>query len=396
METISVDKVPVETRPKKRIRWTEAMPEDKVPEEIIYDILLLLPIKSLLTCTAVCKSWRSLIQSSAFIRYHLSRATIQINSQNKDDAQAQLLLLHSSSKEDRKKSYSLHWDSGPSFREYYKLTDPPLVTCNEIGGSAKKYVFLPPPSVTLMGFIRYAFGYDSRTNDYKVLRSVCHYKAPHLSCAVEIWSLARGSWNRLSDAVVPAKFSPGNFTHDDNAASFVNGALHWIQGNHRDDKFIVSFDLSTELFGKILMPTSALKRSKKWTLEAPVGKEFCYVSRYGDCLAFFVKRQNMLLTGDVRFHLWVMKDYGVAESWSKLFIISTQKFVDRPLGFRKNGQVVLSYVSRTKFYDLVEPNTKQCDHFRMDGYCPSTNAYRFMDYFVESIVLLDQPNAISY
>ncbi|KAH0981452.1 hypothetical protein GBA52_008629 [Prunus armeniaca] len=346
METISVDKVPVETRPKKRIRWTEAMPEDKVPEEIIHDILLLLPIKSLLTCTAVCKSWRSLIQSSAFIRYHLSCATIQINSQNKDDAQAQLLLLHSSSKEDRKKSYSLHWDSGPSFREYYKPTDPPL--------------------------------------------------APHLSCAVEIWSLARGSWNRLSDAVVPAKFSPGNFTHDDNAASFVNGALHWIQGNHRDDKFIVSFDLSTELFGKILMPTSALKRSKKWTLEAPVGKEFCYVSRYGDCLAFFVKRQNMLLTGDVRFHLWVMKDYGVAESWSKLFIISTQKFVDRPLGFRKNGQVVLSYVSRTKFYDLVEPNTKQCDHFRMDGYCPCTNAYRFMDYFVESIVLLDQPNAISY
>ncbi|KAH0995257.1 hypothetical protein GBA52_019121 [Prunus armeniaca] len=440
MEAISADKVPEEITPKKRkikIRCRQAMPADNsvnVPEEILHNILLLLPIKYLLKYTAVCKSWRSLIQSSAFIHTHLSRAIIQSNNQNDD---AHLLLLQSSNRVERKRSYSLHWDRCPSFSEYSKLTDP-FIAYNEISGrqednnqtkkmgnrnckinvlgtcnglvclqegdiatliwnpSIRKFVVLPPPGVTFLGFKSHAFGYDPRTNDYKVFRSVSYYKPSHLSRAVEIFSLARGSWKRLHNAVVPANFSPGNFTSNDKPDALVNGALHWIQ-TEGDDKFIVSFDLSTELFGKILMPKSALRRrTKRWTREAPVVKNVCYASRYGGSLAFFEKHQNMLLTGDVHFYLWVMKDYGVAESWSKLFTISTQQIVLRPLCFRKSGQVVLAYLSDDKCYELVDPHSKQCDDFRIDGYCPRTSLYCFVDYFVESIVLLDRPDAISY
>ncbi|XP_021827840.1 F-box/kelch-repeat protein At3g06240-like [Prunus avium] len=441
MEAISWDRVPQEIRPKKRMRirfrCRQAMPADNsvhVPEEIIHDILLLLPIKSLLKCTAVCKSWRSLIQSSAFMHTHLGRTIIQSNNRNDD---AQLLLLQSSTREEQKRSYSLHWDRCPSLSEYSKFTDPfvayneisrrqednnqttkmgnknckvnVLGTCNGLvclqegdiatliwNPSIRKFLVLPPPVVTFMGFKSHAFGYDPRTNDYKVFRSVSYYKTPRLSRAVEIFSLARGSWKRLRNAVVPANFSPGNFTSNDKLDALVNGALHWIQ-TEGDDKFIVSFDLSTELFGKILMPISALRRrAKRWTREAPVVKNVCYASRYGDCLAFFEKHQNTKLPGDVHLYLWVMKDYGVAESWSKLFIISTQENVLRPLSFRKSGQVVLAYSSDDKCYELVDPNSKQCDDFRIDGYCPRTSLYCFMDYFVESIGLLDRPDAISY
>ncbi|XP_008243394.1 PREDICTED: F-box/kelch-repeat protein At3g06240-like [Prunus mume] len=311
-------------RPKKRmrIRFTcrQAMPTDNsvnIPEEIIHDILLLLPIKYLLKCTAVCKSWRSLIQSSAFIHTHLN--------QNDD---AHLLLLQFSNREERKRFYSLHWDRCPSFSEYSKLTDP-FVAYNEISGrqednnqttqmgnrnckvkvlgtcnglvclqegdiatliwnpSIRKFVVLPPPGVTFMGSESHAFGYDPLTNDYKVFRSVSYYKPSRLSRAVEIFSLARGCWKRLRNAVVPANFSPGNFTSNDKPDALVNGALHWIQ-TEGDDKFIVSFDLSTELFGKILMPKSALRRrTKRWTREAPVVKNVCYASGYGDCLCLF-------------------------------------------------------------------------------------------------------------
>ncbi|BFG36601.1 hypothetical protein CerSpe_228750 [Prunus speciosa] len=106
-----------------------------------------------------------------------------------------------------------------------------------------------------------------------------------------------------------------------------------------------------------------------------------------------------------------MKEYGVAESWAKLFTICPQEIAARlppgfrvirvnPLGFRKGGEVVLKWISDDykiyphHVYRLVDPDTKECNDFRMDGYCSSD--YHFMDYFVESLVLLDHPDVISY
>ncbi|KAI5326018.1 hypothetical protein L3X38_035092 [Prunus dulcis] len=94
--------------------------------------------------------------------------------------------------------------------------------------------------------------------------------------------------------------------------------------------------------------------------------------------------------------MWVMKEYGVAGSWAKLFTISPQEVVLRPLGFRKSGQLVVLELlwGDGKFCQSMDPNTKQFEDFRVDGSC--TKSYQFMDSFVESIVLLDRPNAISY
>ncbi|XP_021827827.1 F-box protein CPR30-like [Prunus avium] len=422
------------TRPKKRIRWTEAVPLDNrvnVPEDIIHDILLLLPIRSLLTCTAVCKSWRSLIQSSAFIHTRLNR-TIQSNKQNED---AQLLLINYYSNREKALIFSLHWDNSSSFSEYSKLINPFVADYNQIkGGPRKKYcykevvgtcnglvclndydtapliwnpcirkfVILPPPSVNLMdvkvkchpNYYKsvYAFGYDSLTNDYKVLRCVGCYHG--FRRAVEIWSLSSASWKRLSDDIVPAKFSLGEFTQ--RHAAFLNGVLHWI---HREEEicFIVSFDLSTELFGKILMPEAAVRSKKSYATHGVyVRKEVSDLSRYRDSLAFFEFRQKDMKC--VRVHMWVMKEYGVAGSWAKLFTISPQEVVIRALGFRKSGQVVLELHPFGRGGQFccrsMDPNTKQFEDFRVEGSC--TKSYLFMDSFVESIVLLDRPNAISY
>lgn len=39
---------------------------DHIPEEIIYQILLKLPVKSVVKFSAVCKSWKSMIESPIF------------------------------------------------------------------------------------------------------------------------------------------------------------------------------------------------------------------------------------------------------------------------------------------------------------------------------------------
>ncbi|KAI5312571.1 hypothetical protein L3X38_041744 [Prunus dulcis] len=42
------------------------------PREIIHEILFRLPVKSVINCTSVCKSWRSMIMNKSFIRSYLS------------------------------------------------------------------------------------------------------------------------------------------------------------------------------------------------------------------------------------------------------------------------------------------------------------------------------------
>lgn len=94
------------------------------PEAILREILLRLPIKSLGKCSAVCRSWRSLIQTFVSIHAHLSR-TVQYGNQNNTD---HLLLRNAlAEKEDATHQvgelFSLHWDN-PAFGEYTKIPNP--------------------------------------------------------------------------------------------------------------------------------------------------------------------------------------------------------------------------------------------------------------------------------
>ncbi|KAM0003099.1 putative F-box domain-containing protein [Helianthus debilis subsp. tardiflorus] len=46
---------------------------DHIPFEIQSEIMNMLPVKSLLRFRSICKSWKSLIESSDFIAHHSSQ-----------------------------------------------------------------------------------------------------------------------------------------------------------------------------------------------------------------------------------------------------------------------------------------------------------------------------------
>jgi hypothetical protein len=50
-----------------------ASSSDKLPEDVLFGLLLLLPAKDLCRLRAVCRSWRSLTSEEAFIRVHADR-----------------------------------------------------------------------------------------------------------------------------------------------------------------------------------------------------------------------------------------------------------------------------------------------------------------------------------
>ncbi|XP_062014463.1 F-box protein CPR1-like [Rosa rugosa] len=357
------------------------------PEELIEEILLKLPIKSLIRFSEVCKSWNSLIKSPNFIYTQLNR-TIQSNNQN--DSHLLLLegLLSST------KIFLLHPAHNPTFDVDKKLTEPSAInttagsfslknfsvvgTCNGlvclanyIHGVAviwnplvRKYVILPSCSVrSLSGFVRFAFGYDSRTNDYKVLKTVvCDQKPSH----VEVWSLARGSWMSLDAAIIPPDFKPRDYSYL--RYPFVNGALHWVGLRHG---VIMTFDMSTELFGEIMMPEVVTRDA-----------ENKFISKYRESLALLCK------SNENSIHIWVMKEYGSADSWIQLSTLPQGSWT-RPLCFTESCDELVLQRDGVGLQS-VDLKSKTANKLPDNIYLYSMNSY------TESLALLGDSNAVSY
>ena len=49
-----------------------------IPEDIVFDMLSRLPVKSLLRFSCICKSWSSLIHSRSFITTHLNMSSCRV------------------------------------------------------------------------------------------------------------------------------------------------------------------------------------------------------------------------------------------------------------------------------------------------------------------------------
>ncbi|PQP93579.1 F-box/kelch-repeat protein [Prunus yedoensis var. nudiflora] len=408
-----------------------------LPEEIFDEILLRLPSKSVGRCSAVCKTWNSLVNT--FVRNH---TRYQSNSDH--DAQLLFLQFHDSSSIINRSHYALHRDNS-TCNVYTKLPNPfaacnKLPTClrgaekvedltlvgtcngliclvardNEIHFAAsiwnpciRKLVALPKPGLAVykdIDQVRYGFGYDSCTNDYKVLRCVNHKYIRQSTCQVEIWSLARGSWKSLSSAadhvilptnshpILPANFHPGQLFNRSGVV-FVNGSLHWLQlarnwKVNKMDYLVASFDMASELFGEITVPEALRKK-----LHSEPRRREWFISRYRESIALVNICNDRERWFGCRVEIWVMAEYGVAASWANLCTMQLPDFWLMPLGFRKSGEVVLMRYINGDQSMLLDPESKQVSYFEIDG---SNNRLKFMDYFVESLVLLDQPNAISY
>ncbi|XP_004301514.1 PREDICTED: F-box protein CPR30-like [Fragaria vesca subsp. vesca] len=358
---------------------------DYLSEEIIHKILLHLPIKSLIRSTLVCKSWKSLIKCSAFIQSHL-RTTIVSNEQN----DSHLLLLSASSFEGHSR-HQHHWlrRDSPEFGAHSMLPAPVIFLENN-----------PVSDLGVVGTCTLGFGYDAHSNDYKILRVVTDFTT-NVDCDsvnvvfgvvnfadddrlittfVQVYSLASGSWKSLSDSVIPVDLEGGG-TGD---FAFVNDTLHKLEARFSEDEYyndedmvIRTFNLSTEEFGEMMEPEALIQGCSS-------------IARYGDTLAFSDNYNNSLRDRGC-CDIWVMRQYGVAESWTKFFKIHVD--LARIYGFKRCADLVLE--EKISFGPsrmiLYNPKSNQYSVLGTVGH-----RYYFMDSFVESLVLLDHCNAVSY
>ncbi|KAK7363828.1 hypothetical protein VNO77_05986 [Canavalia gladiata] len=320
-----------------------------LPAEVITDILSHLPVKSLLRLRATCKWWRSLIDKTHFIFFHLSKS---IDTKNWNIS---LLLRHRS----HLYQVNLH-----ALDEAVELNHPlmcysssinVLGSCNGLlcisniaddfalwNPSLRKHRILPAdrlnrPQSSLFAARVYGFGYDPFTNDYKLV-SISYFVDLHnrsFDSQVQLYSLRSDAWK-----VLPSM--PYALCCARTMGVFVGVALHWVvtrklEPNEPD--LIVSFDLRLESFREVPLPVSVN------------GNFEMNVAQLGGCLCMVEDRGS-------GFDVWVMRVYGSRESWCKLFTVTRRCELTRSmkcvkplaLGFWGDGDRVLFEQDRSKLY----------------------------------------------
>ncbi|XP_059316627.1 F-box protein CPR1-like [Lycium ferocissimum] len=173
-------------------------------------------------------------------------------------------------------------------------------------------------------------GYDTTGDDYKIIM-ISIGRPTRAKISSEILALKSGSW-RSSEYPTGIHRLTGFYDTGMDYLAFVHGAFHWV-GLSRYYT-IVSFNISNEVYGVIqLLEQMCYNLERETTEKSDIGLSIlegmlCFYSTYN--------------RGVGNFNLWVMKDYGVKESWTVLLTIQDSNLYSlRPRYRYADGEVLL-------------------------------------------------------
>ena len=369
-----------------------------IPYDIAFNILAKLPVKSVIRFRCVCKSWDSSITTPYFISTHLN---------------------HNNNK-DRDNGYVIHKPSSPptpsnipvctvafdhTFDSIYEVRIPFDFSsdCAQIVGSCngllcladfrslstgdndiylwnpsiRKFKKLPHTCLGKVSFVTLGFAYHSENNDYKVVRiSYRSLSTPK----IEVYTLSSDSWRRVEISLTANLIFRKNFY---SPIPLISGSLYWfayIKEENCRRVIIMAFDVNIEKFKKLALPDD------------------CFHGRsLHRCLALFKGKLAFIKCGrneqrDFQFSIWVMREYGVVESWDKLFVVPFQR-VAYCIAFTEYGSLLARCVTRVKNqgskFVLIDTETLHEKN-------PSIQCTSFVANFIESLVLLDGANVEAY
>ncbi|KAK4478125.1 hypothetical protein RD792_017404 [Penstemon davidsonii] len=338
----------------------------ELPEDVMIQILVCLPVKSILRFRCVSKSWHAMLKSHNFINSHL------ISQKRRDVLLVRRCLLPPQNDD----VLSFHDPNSPELEEVSPNLSIPflkdikcrynqpyeiaavvllglsnglvcifheefIILCNP---ALREFKRLPPcPFVCPQGcyffIIGHGFG-NTSNNDFKVvlLQNVDPdtYWKPHL--VVNVYDSTTKSWKQIDAGDTMQLAFGGCMAYFE---VFFNGVCHWyakrngLNFNHA----ILCFDISTEVLGWLEYPDiSSIEH----------GWRSLFV--INGCLA--VAWYDRFKEDPVE--IWVMKEYGVKYSWTKQFVIGP--FVDYfyPFLAWKNEWLLMDKADEYKIDQLDE------------------------------------------
>jgi F-box interacting protein len=241
-------------------RRTRTLKRIDIPDDVLEQVLLRLPVKSLMRFKSVCKSWRDTIGSPHFQRSQLLIARVRRPSM----LILPLRLMPRSGRMDKIRFYAypghgtvaelMHeklWSAGISSFSQPMHCDGLVVVaaahsshifvCNP---ATKELVLLPAgsPDYNLLGPQKVGFNVDTSTGKYKVVRCFwrhCNKGMTEYSIGCEIFTLGSMAWKPLTDPPYLVKHM---------TPLCLPGAIYWSAGITRTTQAMLRFDLRDEEF----------------------------------------------------------------------------------------------------------------------------------------------------
>ncbi|KAM3322667.1 hypothetical protein P3S67_003818 [Capsicum chacoense] len=156
-------------------------------------------------------------------------------------------------------------------------------------------------------------------------------KISYKSCS-EILALKSGMWRIIGKPT--GIYS--SWLSDMDSLTFVHGTFHWL-GLSRNES-VTSYDISNEVFKEIPLPDGMfVVPDMKYVKHgfSVLGEMICICSTHRDQWKY-------------TFNVWIMKDYGVKESWNRFFTIQSADLYSLIPEYRfSDGEVLL----RCKHFD---------------------------------------------
>ncbi|KAK9291829.1 hypothetical protein L1049_019779 [Liquidambar formosana] len=337
----------------------------RLPSHVIGDIFCKLPIKTLIYCRCVCKAWRLLLLDPNFAQLHFATASSCVllrftnppfrglglydfeDAESGDSAAIVFTKQHNIPK--------LEIELSSSFNGLLCFRDlgciEPLYVSNPITG---EYMTIPTVGKNSMGYrFVYGFGISPNSSQCKVIR-ISTARPYGEKWEAMVYALGAGAWRSIGD--VPYQFFNQPF------GACLNGALHWRASSFSGaSELICCFDLENEEFRLLPLPPCYHER------------RFCSIKLgvLGGCL-YMSGFDPTCSYPDVE--IWVMKEYGVEESWTKEIFIKHPKekwwemYYLKLIKVLKNGEILLLCNSYLVWYN---PGKESFRRLEFDG-VPST------------------------
>ncbi|AES68758.1 putative F-box domain-containing protein [Medicago truncatula] len=322
----------------------ELLPFPTLPSDVIPEIICRLPVKFILRFRCVCKSWNSLISDPKFVKKQLCVSTTRnLHFRNYAYDSRKYILTSYPLDSDFTDITSNFTQSDWPYAKFYRF----IGSCNGIvcladneytslvicwNPSTRKFKELPlfEKPTTGLNVMTFGFGYDSSKDNYKVV-VVLDYQFLDEDYSfvnktqVMVHTLGTNIWRTIQE------YPFGGLPVPVKKGEFVSGTINWLFSEESLECpcFIVSFDLAKESYQKISPPNLG-------------GVDV------GDLSVLGVLRDCLCVTTS-GYDVWLMKEYGNKESWTKLFTIpymrdpSKPKVDARAIYVFEDDQVLLKY-----------------------------------------------------
>ncbi|KAL2932418.1 F-box protein CPR1, partial [Bienertia sinuspersici] len=305
---------------------------------LIFEILPRLPTTTLLRFKSLNKFFYDFISSKEFINHHLH------NSVSSNSNRPIILFINH-----QRRLYILDADSENSSLRYLQLPPPFSSTVKVVGCSRGLFclstnhsniydwIILNPCTGEVSNnismsysnqkpnFLYRGFGYDSLNDDYKLILveyyyrnsdlfySIIHYKRIRYNATrnIRVFSMKANSWRCIENNTEISIFEVRKPTNVKNSVLLDNCLMHWLfkypYMGQMKSLSIGCFNLQNEQWGAdVALPDLDEDEDDK-IIRARLGI-------VDGCLCLLVD------INDNTTVLWIMKEYGVKESWTKIFV----------------------------------------------------------------------------